>query len=243
MSSPELLKSFFTHLDELRSRIVKSLGAFILAAVVCFYYAKDMLSWVTASAGHLMFTSPGGAFSAVMNVTITMAVILASPVILYQVWAFVATALRPQERRLVFIFGPLSLVLFCAGVLFAFFVAVPLAYKFLMSFASEDLVPMVSVDNYLSFLASLIIAFGVTFELPLVLGFLAMLGIATPEFLRQKRRHAIILILIVAAVCTPPDVASQVLLAVPLLFLYEAGIVCARLMQKKPHKTQDPLKI
>lgn len=235
MTPNDFLNAFFVHLNELRSRMIKTLGVFLLVAFVCFNYATEVLHWIIKPAGHLVFTTPGGAFSAVMMATIVMAAIISSPFILYQFWAFVSKALKPQEQKIILIVGPLSVLLFLSGVAFAFFVAVPIAYKFLMSFSSADLQPMISVDNYLGFLGNMVLAFGITFELPLVLGFLAKIGIATPEFLRQKRRHAIIIILVIAAILTPPDVASQCLLAGPLIVLYELGIVVVRMVYK--HKT------
>ncbi len=235
MTSQEFLKGFFVHLNELRSRFIKIVSVFLLAASVCFYYADAVLHWVLKPAGHLYFTNPGGAFSAVMTVSLVMAAVITAPFTLYQIWAFVGKALKSHERNFILIVGPLSLVFFLSGAAFAFFIAVPMAYKFLMSFASADLQPMVTVDSYLSFLGSMVLAFGVTFELPLILGFLAKIGIATPEFLRQKRRHAIVIILIVAAILTPPDIVSQFLLAVPLIVLYELGIIIVRMVYK--HKT------
>ena len=229
----ESLKPFLVHFNELRSRVLKSLGVFIIAVFVCFNYAGTVLAWLIKPAGHLVFTSPGGAFSSIMTVAMVMAFLVSSPFVLYQLWAFAAGALKPDERKFVYMFAPLSFVFFCAGVAFAFFVAIPMAYKFLMGFSSESLAPMVTVDNYLSFVGNMVVAFGVTFELPLILAFLAKIGIATPEFLRQKRRHAVIIILIVAAVLTPPDVVSQLLLAVPLMVLYEVGIIFTRVFQKK----------
>ncbi|MDO8676016.1 MAG: twin-arginine translocase subunit TatC [Candidatus Omnitrophota bacterium] len=226
---------FFAHLDELRRRILTSLAVFFLAVLVCFNFTGRLLSWLIQPAGQLVFTSPGEAFGAHITVAVTAGFVLSFPFILYQLWMFAAAALKPDERRFIVFFGPLSLLFFLSGVAFAFFVAVPMAYRFLMGFASSDLVPMVSVGNYMGFLGNLVVAFGVAFELPLVMAFLAKIGIATPEFLRQKRRHAVIIILIVAAVLTPPDVVSQVLLAVPMLALYELGIIFTRIGYK--HKT------
>ncbi len=235
MTFLESLQPFLVHFNELRSRVLKSLGAFIVAVFFCFTFADRILAWIIKPAGHLVFTSPGGAFSAVMTMSMVTGFVLASPYILYQLWAFVAGALRPDERRFVFIFGPLSFVFFCLGVAFAFFVAMPMSFNFLMGFSSPQLIAMITVDNYLEFMGNLVIAFGATFQMPLVLAFLARIGIATPEYLRQKRRHAIMIILIVAAVLTPPDVVSQLLLAVPLVVLYEVGIIFVRIAYK--HKT------
>ncbi|HLD88126.1 MAG TPA: twin-arginine translocase subunit TatC [Candidatus Omnitrophota bacterium] len=226
---------FFAHLDELRRRILTSLAVFFLVVLVCFNFTSRLLSWLIRPAGQLVFTSPGEAFGAHITVAVTAGFVLSFPFILYQLWMFAAAALKPDERRFIVFFGPLSLLFFLSGVAFAFFVAVPMAYRFLMGFASSELVPMVSVGNYMGFLGNMVVAFGVAFELPLVMAFLAKIGIATPEFLRQKRRHAVIIILIVAAVLTPPDVVSQVLLAAPMLALYELGIIFTRMAYK--HKT------
>jgi sec-independent protein translocase protein TatC len=229
----ESIKPFIVHFNELRSRVLKSLGVFIGAAFICFQFAESVLDWYIRPAGKLVFTSPGGGFAAVMTVTIVLTCLVTAPFIIYQIWAFASSALRPQEKKFVFIFGPLSLLFFVAGVLFAYFVAIPISYQFLMGFTSEFLVPMITVDHYLSFSGNMLIAFGVAFELPLILAFLAKIGIATPEYLRQKRRHAIVIILIVAAVATPPDVVSQLLLGIPLIVLYELGILFTRIFGKK----------
>jgi sec-independent protein translocase protein TatC len=234
------LQSFFKHIEELRSRLIKSVGVFVLAFCICYNFIGKLIPVIVAPAGHLIFTAPAEAFSAYMTVGAIMALIVSSPYIVYQLWAFIGGALRPSEKKFVLIFAPLSLVFFLMGGAFAFFVTVPMAYRFLMSFSSQYLVPMVTVKNYLGFLAHMIVAFGVAFELPLILAFLAKIGIASPEYLRQKRRHAIIIILVVAALLTPPDIASMLVLAVPLMFLYELGIVFVKFFYVQPgdkHKT------
>ena len=229
------LQSFFKHIEELRSRIIKSAGAFVLAFCLCYNFIGKLIPMIIAPAGHLIFTAPGEAFSAYMMLGSVMALLVASPYIVYQIWAFIGGALKPSEKKFVIIFAPLSLVFFLAGGAFAYFIAVPRAYKFLMSFSSEYMIPMVTVKNYFGFLWHMIVAFGVAFELPLILAFLAKIGIASPEYLRQMRRHAIIIILVVSAMLTPPDIASMLILAVPLMILYEVGIVMVQFVYK--HKT------
>lgn len=229
------LQSFFKHIEELRSRLIKSAGAFVLAFCLCYNFIGKLIPHLIAPAGHLFFTAPADAFSAYMMVGAVMALVVASPYIVYQIWAFVGGALKPSEKKFVIIFAPLSLMFFLAGGAFAYFITVPMAYRFLMSFSSEYLIPMVTVKNYLGFLGHMIVAFGVAFELPLILAFLAKIGIASPEYLRQMRRHAIIIILIVAALMTPPDIASMLILAVPLMILYEVGIIFVKFFYK--HKT------
>ncbi len=229
------LQSFFKHIEELRSRLIKAAGAFVLAFCLCYSFIGKLLPRIIAPAGHLVFTSPAEAFSATMTVGAIMALLVSSPYICYQIWAFVGGALKPSEKKFVVIFAPLSLVFFLSGAAFAYLVAIPRAYMFLMSFSSPSLVPMITVKNYFGFLWHMMVAFGVAFELPLILAFLAKIGIASPEYLRQKRRHAVIIILIVAAILAPPDIASQLLLAVPLIILYELGIFFVGMLYK--HKT------
>ncbi len=224
-------QSFFKHIEELRSRLIKSAGAFVLAFCLCYGFIGKLIPVLIAPAGHLVFTSPAEAFSAYMTVGALMALLVASPYICYQVWAFVGDALKPSEKKFVLIFAPLSLLFFFSGGAFAYFVAVPRAYKFLMSFSSEYVIPMVTVKNYLGFLGHMIVAFGVAFELPLILAFLARIGIVSPGYLCQKRRHAIVIILIVAAILAPPDVVSMLVLALPLMVLYEVGIIFVRIFR------------
>ncbi len=212
-------------MEELRSRTLKSAGAFVLAFCFCWGYIGKLIPVLIAPAGRLVFTAPTEAFSTYMTVGTVMALLLASPFICYQAWAFVASALKPSEKKFVVVFAPLSLLFFLAGAAFAYFIAVPRAYGFLMGFSSAYLVPMVTVKNYLGFLGHMIVAFGAAFELPLVLAFLAKIGIASPEYLRQMRRHAVLIILVVAALLAPPDIVSMMVLALPLLLLYELGIV------------------
>ena len=230
-------QSFLVHLDELRQRLIKVLLGFIAATLLCYNFVGQVLPWLikpACPAGrpacHLIYTSPTEAFGAYMTLAAVMGFLVSLPLTLYHVWGFMAGALRPTEKRFIAVFGPLSFLFFLLGVTFSYFVAIPLTYRFLMGFSSEYMQPMITVSSYMGFLANMLIAFGVTFELPLILAFLAKIGIATPEFLRQKRRHAIMIILIVAAIVTPPDVVSQMLLAVPLVVLYEVGIIFVKLV-------------
>jgi sec-independent protein translocase protein TatC len=232
------LQAFLIHLDELRRRLIKILIGFFIATLVCYNFVGQILPWLIAPAGHLVYTSPTEAFSAYMTLAAVMGFLVTLPWTFYQIWGFVAVALRPHERKFVMVFGPLSLFFFLLGVTFAFYVAVPLTYRFLMSFSSAYMQPMITVGSYMGFMANMLIAFGVTFELPLILAFLAKIGIATPEFLRQKRRHAIMIIFIVATIATPPDVVSQILLAVPLIILYEVGLVFVKFSYQERFPTK-----
>ena len=224
--------SFFDHLNELRIRVIKSFLSFLICSLIFYNFINFFLFLLVKPVGHLIFTSPSEAFTARMNLTFLGGFFLSLPLILYQIWMFVALGLTPEEKKYIKIFGPLSLILFLLGSLFAYFVMIPFSLRFLLSFSSALFVPMITVDEYISFVGSFIFSFGIVFELPLILFFLAKIGIASPEFLRQKRKHAVVLILIVSAVLTPPDVLSQILMALPLIVLYEAGIVVTQLTYK-----------
>lgn len=227
LQSPQFL-SFFSHLHELRDRLMKSLAAFVICTVVVWNFLDPVIRFVVRPVGRIVFTSPVEAFNGRLTLAMTGGFLFALPFILYHFWKFISLGLTAKEQRYIKVFGPLSLMFFFLGAAFGYFVMLPISITFLLSFSSAWMVPMITVDKYISFVGTIVIASGVTFELPLILAFLARIGIATPEFLRQKRRYAIILILITAAILTPPDVISQIILSIPLLVLYETGIFFAR---------------
>ena len=230
-ASPDEL-SFWGHLDELRSRLLKSFIAVIVAA--CFFYpfVDRFLAFLIRPVGKVVFTSPADAFVVRLMLLICGGVVLALPVIVYQLWQFVAAGLKENEKKYVRFFAPASFVLFVAGCIFGYWVIIPVGMKFLLSFATESIVPMITLPNYISFIVTLVLAFGLCFQLPLVLMFLARIGIVTPAFLVQKRKHAIVLILIASAILTPsPDAISQILMAGPLLVLYELGVFASKFIK------------
>ena len=171
-----------------------------------------------------------------MKVSFLAGVILGSPVIIYQFWVFVAPGLYQKERRYLVPIVLLSVVFFVGGALFCFFVVFPFGIKFFLSFATDVIQPLLSMKEYLSFASKMLLAFGLIFELPLVLIFLAKLGIVSVDFLRKNRKYAILLIFIVAAILTPPDVVSQILMGIPLMILYEISIIGAMVFGKKKEK-------
>ena len=227
------VSSFFDHLDELRARFIKSILAFFVAACSSYAFAGHFLGILARPVGKLIFTSPADAFMAQVTLSLWAGLFLAFPVILYQIWQFVCVGLTEKERRYVLVFGPLSFILFFSGAAFGYFAMIPISLKFLLGFSSDFIVPMIEIKNYISFVGTFVLAFGIVFELPLILMFLTKIGIATPAFLAQKRRHAIILILIVSAILTPPDVISQILMALPLMVLYEISIWLSRLTYRE----------
>ena len=226
--NPDTL-SFFEHLYELRGRVIKSVIVFIAASCIFYNFVDPVLQFLIKPVGKLVFTAPADAFVTRINLTMYGGFLLALPFVVYQIWQFVAIGLKETEKKYILWFGPISLVLFFCGTLFAYFVAIPISLHFLLSFATDHIEPMITIKSYISYIGSFILAFGVVFEMPLVLMFLAKIGIATPEFLVQKRRHAIVLILIISAILTPPDVVSQIIMAAPMLILYEISILFCRI--------------
>lgn len=221
------------HLDELRGRVLQFLFVYLVCCVLAYPLTASILSYIIKPVGTVVFNAPGEAFAAYMMLTLLAGFIIALPYFLYQIWAFAWEALTDKERRYIVFVAPLSLVFFLAGGAFAYYVIVPLAIKFLLGFSSPYVVPMISINSYISFVASLVLSFGVVFELPLVLVFLVKIGIATPAFLKHFRRHAVLCILVLSALLTPPDVVSQLLMAVPLIVLYELGVLFSVLAYQK----------
>jgi sec-independent protein translocase protein TatC len=164
---------------------------------------------------------------------------LASPIIFYQLWMFTAPGLYHKERRLLLPIVFLSSIFFLFGSLFGYFIVFPWGFKFFLGFASETIKPLPSMKEYLSFSSKLLLAFGLVFELPLVVTFLAKLGLVTVPFLKKNRKYALLLFFAGAAILTPPDVVTQVMMALPLMVLYEISILGARVFGKKKTETKD----
>lgn len=220
------------HLQELRTRIIKSIISIIVISIIFYNFVDRIIPNLVKPVGRLVFIAPQEAFINNIMIAFFGGVFFSSPILLYQIWRFVSCGLKPKERRYILIFGPFSFFLFLLGALFGYFVIVPIGIRFLLGFATEFVSPMISISRYVSFVAGLTLAFGIVFELPLVSLFLTKLGMITPNFLSSKRRHAIVLIFILAAILTPPDVITQFLMAVPLLVLYEVGIIFSKLVYK-----------
>lgn len=225
--------SLLEHLDELRERLFKMIVSLVVGTCVAYIFIDEILFFLIKPVGELVFTAPADAFIARIMLSIFIGFFIAFPVILHQIWAFVGEGLEAQERKYITIFGPLSLLLFVLGSCFAYFLTVPLAVKFLLAFSTENIRPMITIKSYIGFVGTFILAFGTVFELPLVLMFLTKIGIATPEFLRQKRKYAIVIIMVLSALITPPDCITQLMLAIPLIILYEIGLFCVQFVNRE----------
>lgn len=233
---------FLDHLEELRWRILYSLIALAVCAVAGWVLVTrfDVLGLLVApilpllDGAKLVYLSPTDPFFITIKLTLTTALVLASPVIIYQVWAFLAPALLPSEKRVIVPALFLGLVLFCLGVLMAYEIVLPMTLRFTMAFQQEWMEQNIVANEYLAVTTRLLLSFGIVFELPVVVLILSALGVVTPQFLASKRRHAIVLITILAAVLTPGDVITvTILMMAPLVLLYEFSILLARLVARK----------
>jgi len=224
--------SFWEHLAELRGRIIKSLLGVLAGCALAWNMADSLLGYLLRPVlkelppgQALIFTGLEDAFLLMFKTSLWAGFLLASPWWLWQAWAFTAPALTRTEKRAVLPLTFLATLLLIGGAAFAYFLAFPLTFKFFLAFSSEALQPLPAADRYLSLAMGLILAFALAFQLPLVLMFLNRLGLVEADYLRRQRRYAIIIFFIVGAALTPPDVASQVILALVLMALYELSIL------------------
>ncbi len=233
---------FLDHLEELRWRLLWGLLAIALGALAGFALVMyfDVLGILIKpiqpflEGTKLKYLSPTDPFFITIQLALLVGFLLALPVLAYQVWGFLAPALLPSERRVIIPSLYLGLVLFAIGVLMAYQLVLPMTLRFTMGFQTESLEQSIVVGEYLSVVTRLLLAFGIVFELPIVILILSVLGVVTPEFLASKRRHAIVAITILSAVLTPGDVITVTLMMmVPLVFLYEVSIVLSRIVTRK----------
>ena len=230
-----------SHLYELRKRLITSFIAVGIGFVLCYAFAQNIFDILAAPlmdrmppGSSLIFTSVAEAFFTYMKVAFIAGLILSSPFILYQIWAFVAPGLYQHERRYVVPFVLGGTFFFAMGVLFGYYVAIPVGFKFLLGYATDFIRPMPSMKEYLTFSIKFLLAFGLVFEFPVVLVLLARIGVVDAKMLAKQRKYAILLVFIFAAVITPsPDLLSQVITAVPMIALYELSILLSRIFGKK----------
>jgi len=232
---------FTAHLEELRKRLIVCFVAVGIGFVAAYGFKEKLFQVLTAplirvmkSGDTLIFTNLPEAFFAYLKVSFLAGLMLAAPVILYQFWMFVAPGLYKRERRVLLPIVFLSTLFFLGGALFGYFFVFPWGFKFFLAFATEHIRPLPSMREYLSFSAMMLLAFGIVFEMPLVLMAMARLGIVSVDFLKKNRKYAILLFFIVGAILTPPDVVTQIMMAVPLMVLYEFSIICALILTRKP---------
>ncbi len=224
----DLATDFTDHLAELRRRLLVSLTALVAGSAVGFIEAPRVLVALARPIGHLVFTSPPEALLAHLKVALVVGVVISSPLTSTEAWLFVSPGLRPEERRYVAMFVPAVASLFAIGVGFAYVAVYPLALRFFLSFVRADLTCAVSCGRFLSFFAAFVLPFGVAFQVPVVAYIVSRLGLLTPNALARGRKYVYVLTFVVAAVLTPPDVVSQVLMALPMLILFEVAVALSR---------------
>jgi sec-independent protein translocase protein TatC len=238
---------FTAHLEELRSRLIVSFVAVGIGFFVAYFFKEKLfellmkpLTDVMGEGDQLIFTNLPEAFFVYLKTAFLAGVMAASPVILYQFWKFVAPGLYKKERVVLLPVVFLCSFFFIGGALFGYFIVFPYGFKFFLGFASEFIRPLPSMKEYFSFASKLLIAFGVVFELPLIITLLSRLGLISVAFLKKNRKYALLLFFVVAAILTPPDVITQIMMAFPLMFLYEISIIGARIFARKnPYEDEE----
>ena len=235
--------TFFEHLTELRKRIINSLYAIGAGAFVGVYLSQRFISFITRPMlkaltdahldAKLVYTHPAGYLNMVITLGVYLGIVLASPVVLYQIWLFVAPALYKHERKAVTGFLFSTVFLFLAGIAFGYFVTLPYVLNFLVSFKGP-VVPMISINEYFDLILMILLGLGLVFELPILIFFLSLFGIVTPKFLWQNFRYAILIIAVVAAIITPtPDAQTMLIFMLPMVGLYFVGIAVSAVVVRR----------
>lgn len=228
------------HLEELRKVFIVSFAAVVAAAVGCWFIADQVLAVLldpVTSLGHdIVFIGVTEALMTKLKVSLFLGFLVALPVILWQVWSFILPALHKEEKKLFTVFVVISLISFLSGIAFCFFVIYRMGISFLLRFAGPELVPMLTIGNYISFTITFLMPFGLVFQLPLAAYCLAKLGMVTHEFLKRSRKYALLVILVIASLLTPADILSCFAMAVPMYALFEVSIWVARLVERGKEK-------
>ncbi len=234
--------SFLEHLEELRWRLIKSIIAVAVGMFITFPFSSyliEILTWPNnhlANPPKLIFLKPAGMLMVRMGVSIAAGIILAFPIVFYQIWKFISPGLLPKEKKVVAPIVGFSTFSFVLGVSFAYFIMIPFILPFLYGMTTMNIEPTINISEYIGFVLRIILVTGLVFELPMVSFFLTQIGVLNPRILRKYRRYAVVVIFILAAFLTPPDPGSQLLLAVPLLVLYEISIVVSSVVFRRKQK-------
>ncbi len=246
--SEENKSPFTEHLGELRDRLVRSFIA-VSIGFACAYFFKEKLfeiliaPLVTAMGesgnARMIFTGLPEAFFTYLKVSFLAGIMAASPVLFYEFWMFISPGLYRTEKKYLLPIVVLSVFFFLLGSSFGYFIVFPYGFKFFLGFATDTIHAMPSMKEYLGFASKMLLAFGLVFELPLVLTFMARMGLVTVDFLKKNRKYALLLFFVGAALITPPDVVTQIMMALPLMVLYEISIIGARIFGKKA-VVEDP---
>jgi sec-independent protein translocase protein TatC len=241
--------TLISHLLELRSRLLRAMIAVLIAFLPCAYYSNQIFDWLSTPlvsklpAGQkLIATTVTATFTAPLKLSLVAGLLIAMPYVLYQVWAFVAPGLYRKEKRFALPLLASAIILFYLGVAFSYFFVFPLVFRFFIATTPHNVQLMADVTNYLQFALTLFVAFGVAFETPVAVVLLVLADLVTLQKLRSVRGYVLIVVFIVAAILTPPDVMSQTAMAIPMYLLYEAGILFAAILQRssRPLEESEP---
>lgn len=231
--------SLVQHIGELRFRVTRAAYGIFAGMGACWGFSDQIFNFVRQPiqqyliGGGLVFTAPMDKFMAHIKLAFVAGLLLSAPFWLYQVWSFIAPALYRKEKKVAagfILFGTLQFIL---GLLFSYFVVLPMAFKFLMSFGGDIDKPMITIDHYLGFVTQTAVVFALCFQMPVVISFLGLLGVVSQRFLREKRRYAVVGIAVVSAIAAPPDALSMILLLVPMWILYEIAILIVGFLEKQ----------
>ncbi len=226
--------SLVDHLQELRQRLIRTIIAVLLTSSLSYYFVDHLMGIMTRNVGKLYYLSPAEAFFTYCKLALAAGFILALPIVMYEMWAFIIPAFTTHEKVMALILVPSSVILFYIGLSFSYLFVLPLAVKFFLGFSSEVLQPLFSLGQYVSFVLAMLIPFGVVFQLPLVIVVLAKFGIINSKALSHYRKYVIILSFIVGGIVSPtPDIFGQILLALPILILYEISFVIVKFILKR----------
>ena len=228
-----MVATFWEHLEELRIRVLRSFAAILACAFIFYNFSSAIVDFLIKPVGKVVFTAPAEALLVHVGVSFWAGVFVSIPLIAFEMWRFLESGLAVHEKSQAVKFGILAFFLFLSGAVFGYFVFLPAMLNVFLSFARPSLVPMIALKSYIDFVLMTIIGCGFIFETPLLAIFLARLGVIDAAFLIRHRRVAILIIFIVAAILTPPDVLSQFFMAVPLLVFYELSIILLKFSGKK----------
>jgi len=241
------------HLIELRKRLAIILGSVLVFFIIAFINYSPILDWITAplnqaltNVSHLLQNDlggkvtthqVGGAFFVALKVSFFTAFLATVPILLWQIWSFVAPGLYKNEKKLVVPFVLGGTIMFAVGSLFAYYIVIPFGFEFLIAFGSANFTPYINIEDYVGFFTKFLVGFGIAFELPIIIMFLAIMGLVTDKSLKDFFKYAVLIIFIFSAILTPPDVLTQMLMAMPLIILYGASIIIAKFIN--PHEEDD----
>ena len=229
---PEKRMNLIDHLDELRNRIIICLVSIIILAGFSYIFVEDIINYISQPVGNeLIFLAPTEAFFTQIKVSLFCGFFLSLPVILFQIWKFIYPALKKEEKKYINILLPLSFIFFIGGGAFALLVIIPFGVNFFINISINNLQPRFSLSNYISFILGVILPFALVFQLPLVITILTKLKLISSGILIRNRTYILVFIFIFAAILTPPDIISQIMMALPLILLYEGSILLAKVLE------------